>query len=152
MIVCQDVSDHLNVGSVFRLADALGVREVLLCGQSPVPPHKKIGKTARSTDRFVPYRYFSTTVEALENLQADHYQIIGLEITDESQPIDQFQPDTDRPLALVIGSESLGILPATLALLDAAVHIPMYGRNTSMNVVQACGIAVYELSRKMMIR
>lgn len=152
MIVCQDVSDPLNIGSIFRLSDALGVREIYLCGQSPAPPHKKISKTARSTEQLVPFRYFPDAVQAIEHLKTENYQIIGLEITDESFPVDRFAPRAARPLALVIGAESLGLFPETLALLDAAVHIPMYGRNTSMNVVQACGIAVYELTRKLMIR
>lgn len=152
MIVCQDVSDPLNIGAIFRLSDALGVQEIYLCGQSPAPPHKKISKTARSTEQFVPFRYFPEAAQAIEYLKAENYQIIGLEITDESFPVDRFKPGAARPLALVIGAESLGLFPETLALLDAAVHITMYGRNTSMNVVQACGIAVYELTRKLMIQ
>lgn len=151
MIVCQDVSDPLNIGSVFRLADALGVPEIILCGQSPVPPHKRISKTARSTDQFIPFRYFASITEAVRELKLANYQIVGLEITDESRPIDQFTPVSGQGIALVIGAESLGLLPETLQLLDAAVHIPMYGRNTSMNVVQACGIAVYELTKKLML-
>lgn len=150
MIVCQDVSDPLNIGAIFRLSDALGVQAVYLCGQSPTPPHKKISKTARSTEAFVPFQYFPSVVDAIETLKSENYQIIGLEITDASSPLDQFEPKPDQPIALVLGAESLGLFPETLELLDAAVHIPMYGRNTSMNVVQACGIAVYELTKKLM--
>lgn len=149
VLVCQDVTDPLNIGALFRLADALGVTEMYLCGKTPVPPHKKIKKTARSTEQFVPFQYFSSTLSAIEKLRKEKYRIVGLEITDKSQPLDQFSPLPAQPLGLVIGAERLGLLPETLAVLDAAVHIPMYGRNTSMNVVQACAIALYELTRKL---
>lgn len=150
MIVAQDVSDPLNIGALFRLADAQGVASLYLCGQSPRPPHKRISKTARSTDQFVPFEYHTSTLAAIEKLRAKNYRIIGLEITDASEPIDRFTADADHPLALVIGAESQGLHPDTLAVLDAAVHIPMYGRNTSMNVIQACGIAIYALTRKLL--
>lgn len=148
VIVCQDVTDPLNIGAIFRLADALGVRQIILCGKSPVPPHKKISKTARSTDQVVPFVHYTSTTEALEKLKKEGYQIVGLEITDESEAIDSYEFDAERPLVLVIGAESLGLFPETLTLLDSAVHIPMFGRNTSMNVVQACAIAVYELTKR----
>ncbi|MCB0629933.1 MAG: TrmH family RNA methyltransferase [Saprospiraceae bacterium] len=149
MIVCQDVSDPLNIGSLFRLADALGISAIYCCGQSPVPPNRRIAKTARSTHQWVPYHYRSTTTETLEELRIAGYTLIGLEITDQSKSLTESDFTTHQPLALIIGAESKGLLPETLALLDLAVHIPMYGRNTSMNVVQACGIALYEITRQL---
>lgn len=49
VIVCQSVADPLNIGALFRLADAMGVTAVYCCGESPVPPHRRIAKTSRST-------------------------------------------------------------------------------------------------------
>lgn len=149
VIVCQDVSDPLNIGALFRLADAMGVAGMYCCGQSPVPPHRRISKTARSTHEWVTYHYRPTILEALEELRTQGYSLIGLEITDESRKIREVDFRQLSPIALVIGAESEGLLPETLAKLDLTVHIPMYGRNTSMNVVQACGMAVYEITQQL---
>lgn len=149
VIVCQSVSDPLNIGALFRLADAMGVAAIYCCDQSPVPPNRRINKTARSTHEWVTYHYRATTTEALEELKAKGYTLVGLEITDRSRKIGEVDFRPLRPIALVIGAESEGLLPDTLNLLDLAVHIPMFGRNTSMNVVQACGMAVYEITRQL---
>ena len=148
VIVCQDVSDPLNVGAIFRLADAMGANKVYLCGTSPKPPHKRISKTARSTDQMVPFAYENSTIKVISDLKEEGFSIVGLEITDQSHDISTFDFSTSFPVALVIGAESYGLSTDTLGLLDAAVHIPMHGQNTSMNVVQACGIALYEIIRQ----
>ena len=52
------VSTAVNVGSAYRLADALGVSKIYLRGTTPVPPNKHISKTSRSTAQVVPWEYF----------------------------------------------------------------------------------------------
>ena len=149
VLVCQDVRDPLNIGSVFRLADAMGVRHLYLCGNSPKPPHRKISKTARSTDQMVAFTYYESTAEALRILKNQGYHLLGLEITDQSKSIITYDFTDKGKMAIVIGAESQGIVPETLELLDETVHIPMYGQNTSINVVQACGIALYEITKQL---
>lgn len=148
MIVCQDISDPLNVGALFRLADALGANGLYCCGDTPIPPHRKISRTARSTEQIVPFVYRTTTKEALDELRQAAFRLIGLEITDQSTALDAYPFLPIRPTALVLGAESLGLSPETLQALDATVHIPMHGQNTSMNVVQAAAIALYEITRQ----
>ena len=62
VIVSDNISTPLNVGSVFRIADTFGVTEVILCDKSPTPPHKLISRTARGGERHVPFRYFEKTI------------------------------------------------------------------------------------------
>ena len=79
--------------------------------------------------------------------------IVALEITDGSRSIfDYSLPATvtegQGELLLVAGTEAGGVTPGLLALCDVAVHLPMYGQNTSMNVAVALGAAVYLLLEK----
>jgi tRNA (guanosine-2'-O-)-methyltransferase len=67
-IVCQSVAYPVNVGSVFRIADALDATEVVLTGITPTPPHPTIGKVGRGTDQRVPWRYVERPEAALEEL------------------------------------------------------------------------------------
>jgi tRNA G18 (ribose-2'-O)-methylase SpoU len=50
---------------------------------------------------------------------------------------------------LVIGHEAHGIPKPILDMCQEAMHLPMYGVNTSMNVAMAAGIAVYDQIRKL---
>jgi len=148
VIVCEDMLDPLNVGSVFRLADAMGVAKIYLTGMSVAPPHRKITKTARSTEKVVPYVKVEDKALVISELKAKSYALIGLEITSDSQSIFDFNFGAFDKIALWMGSENTGISESVLAELTHCVHIPMQGTNSSMNVVQALGMGVFEVVRQ----
>lgn len=147
-VACDDWHGPQNVGGLFRLADAYGVERLLLGGRTPAPPNRKIGSTARSTQQWIPFTVAADLVDALRDYREQGYTLVGLEITDRSVPIQQFDFRSLERVVLVAGSENAGIQPGVLQMLDAAVHIPMYGRNSSMNVTAALAIALYEVSRQ----
>lgn len=133
------------MGSLFRLADAAGLRRLILAGTTPRPPHPKIRKTARATQGSVDYRPIESAEQYLIEERARGTLIVALEITDRSESLFNFNIERDREIVLVVGAESRGIAPALLRQCDHAVHLPMHGRNTSMNVAVALGAAVYLL-------
>lgn len=149
VIACDDWRDPRNVGMAFRLADAFGAQSIWLGGETPAPPNRKIGKTARSTDQWIPCQKVPHLVDALSEAKGKGWTLLGLEITDESQSIHDFQLVPDQPCVLVVGAESQGIQPSVLAALDHCIHIPMYGRNTSLNVATALAIALSEWGRRL---
>ena len=127
------------MGSVFRLADAMGVQHLYLVGASVAPPNRKINRTARSTDKRIPFTASLDKLLILDQLIAQGYQMIGLEITDQSQSLFTTVLPMERPAAIWVGSENTGVSPEVLERLDFCLHIPMQGLNSSMNVVQALG-------------
>ena len=142
--LCPDWTDPRNVGSVFRLADAVGATGLVLGGQTPLPPHPKIARTARATVRTVSWTHVPDCLEWLDD-RRDLY-VIGLEPTDRSQSLFTFPlPPRPRPLLLVAGNESAGLSPTLLSRCHATVHLPMYGQNSSMNVTTALAAAAYLL-------
>src|SRR3989344_5284040 len=68
-LVLDNVLDTYNIGSIFRLADAVAAREVILCGGSETPPSSRIHKAAVGTETWVPWRYAPTAVKALAELK-----------------------------------------------------------------------------------
>lgn len=144
-LLCADWRDPLNVGSVFRLADAAGLKGIVLAGSTPAPPHPKIDKTARSTVRHVQHRVVDSAGAYLSQMKSEGYRILALEITDSSRSLFDYRPSVDEKYVLVAGNESSGVAPDLLAECEASVHLPMFGRNTSMNVSVALGAAVYLL-------
>jgi len=125
------------------------VQEIWLGGVSPVPPNPKLSRAARRSERWVPYVQKDNLVEALQAYRVQsNAQIWALEITDSSSPI-QHSPTIipDVPVILVVGAERHGVSAAILQIVDDCYHIDMFGRNSSLNVATALGIALYELTR-----
>jgi tRNA (guanosine-2'-O-)-methyltransferase len=143
VVVCQSVAYPVNVGSVFRIADALDVTEVILTGITPQPPHPTIAKVGRNKDRRVPWRYVEQSESALKELRERGYWIAALEVTDESRPY--YEADYPHRLALVLGNEDHGVTRACLALCDAALFVPMYGSGKSLNVHVSLAVVGYHL-------
>jgi tRNA G18 (ribose-2'-O)-methylase SpoU len=46
-------------------------------------------------------------------------------------------------VALMVGNETFGVLPETLALCDEVAELPMWGVNKSLNVIVSAAIAAY---------
>ena len=148
-IIASDIHDPLNVGSLFRLSDALGIEKLYLCGNTAVPPDNKINKTARATIKHVEYEYQENTETLVKSLKSSNVYIISLEITSSSLSINTEafakKIKNKQPVALIIGSENTGVSQTLLSLSDVSVHIPMSGNNSSMNLVSAASIACFEI-------
>lgn len=143
VVVCQSVAYPINVGSIFRIGDALGVTEIVLAGITPTPPNPTVTKVGRDKDRRVPWRYVKEPESALEELRAEGFWIAALEITDDSQPY--YAVDYPARVALVLGNEDHGVTRSCLALCDAAVLVPMYGKGKSLNVHVSLAVVGYYL-------
>ena len=137
-IVCENVTNAPNLGSLFRAADAFGVEQIIFCG-THIPLGRKI----------VNFKIADNASETIETLKNNGYQIIALEITSTSLPIHELKFSTKQPIALVIGDENFGVSENILKTSDLIVHINMFGQNSSMNVVQATSIALYEMTKQL---
>jgi len=142
------VNNAANIGSLLRISDALGVEELIFCGEN-LQLSKRMKKTSRSTEKYVSHKVESDILQVVTSLKAKRYFIIALEITDSSTSLDDFTLNTNQPIALIIGNENIGVSEDILKLADEIVHIKMFGENTSMNVVQATSITLYELIKQL---
>lgn len=140
IFVADNIRSALNVGSLFRTADALGIEEILLFGISAQPPHKEINKTAIGATASVPWRYFSTAEDLVDYLQANKFQLVGVEQTDHSLSLEEWNPESSGKYALFFGNEVEGLSSEFLNHLDLAVEIPQFGTKHSFNVAVSAGI------------
>ena len=147
-LICDNVTNTPNIGSLFRISDALGVEELIFCGEN-LQLGKRMKKTSRSTEKYVSHKVESDILQVVTSLKSKRYFIIALEITDSSISLDDFLLNTNQPIALIIGNENIGVSEDILKLADEIVHIKMFGENTSMNVVQATSITLYELTKQL---
>lgn len=147
-LLCENVTNAANVGSLFRTADAFGLEKIIFCG-SPIPSGRKMTKTSRATEKYINFEWQEHASEVCNTLKSSGHQIVALEITETSTPLSKMIFELDQPIVLVIGDENFGISEACLQVSDHILHIDMFGQNSSMNVVQATSIALYEMTKQL---
>lgn len=147
-IVLDNVLDTYNIGSIFRLADAVAAKKIYICGESEIPPNHRIKKASINTTEVVDWSYKESAIEAIKELRTTNskLQIIAVEQTATSVPYDKFE--YKLPIALVVGHESDGVSKQVLEIADAVVELPMFGINKSLNVMVSLGIVLYEVIEK----
>jgi len=147
-IILDNVLDTYNIGSIFRLADAVGAKKILLCNGSETPPNSRIQKSSIGTWQWVEWEYYSETSSAILNLksQISNLKVIAVELDEKA--IDYTKADYSLPVALVVGHESDGISKEILDMCDEIVQLPQLGINKSLNVMVSLGIVLYEVLEK----
>ena len=149
VLVCDGVQSPANIGSLFRICDALGVEKIVFCNASINFSSTRLLRTARNTHKIVDYSISNNCIEEIESIQQKGYKLIALEITDKSIPVEDLSIEKGEKIALIIGNEKHGISEEALALIPTSIHINMFGKNSSMNVVQATSIGLYSLINKL---
>ena len=144
---CEEITNSVNVGSLFRVADTFGIEQIIFCGDDITIDHK-VKRTSRSTEKRVKFSFSKNIVSELIKLRNKNYLLTALEITDDSAPLHDFKFEVNSPLALVVGAENSGVSEVVLNMVDERIHIEMFGQNSSMNVAVATGIALYEITRQ----
>ncbi|MCL5798389.1 MAG: TrmH family RNA methyltransferase [Patescibacteria group bacterium] len=144
-IILDNVLDTYNIGSIFRLADAVAAKKVFLCGDTESPPNPRIKKASINTWKWVEWEYVPTAVEAISKLkdQIPKVKIIAVEQYDKSTPLSKFKPEF--PIAVIVGNETYGVSKEVLEKVDQVVELPMYGVNKSLNVMVTCAIVLYKI-------
>ncbi len=145
-IVLDNVLDTYNVGSIFRLADAVAAEKVYLCGDTLTPPNSRIKKASINTWQWVTWEYVETAVKAIEQCKRQNVKIIAVEQDKRSKAFCEVK--YDFPLAIVVGNETHGVGKEVLHLADQIVELPLWGINRSLNVMVSLGIVLYEIMKQ----
>ncbi len=148
VIVLDNVRSALNVGSVFRTADAFAAERLVLCGITACPPHREILKTALGSTETVVWSYETDVVRALRQLKAEGYRLLAVEQATPSIFLHELVIEPQQRYAFVLGNEVGGVSEAALQCCEGAVEIPQFGTKHSLNIAVAAGIALWEFTRK----
>ena len=144
-IVADRVFDTYNIGSLFRLADAISAQKVFLCGDMEYPPSSKIHKSAVGTEEWVPWVRYKSAPDAIKELKKHGVQIISVEQNPRSIPYTLLPTRCTLPCAIVVGHETDGISKEVLELSDIIVELPMFGVNKSFNVWGSAAVIAYKI-------
>lgn len=132
-----------NIGTILRLADGVLANKVFICGNTIVPPNRKIKSASRGAEKWVPWEYRENVVEVITSLKLSGVNIVSLEMAGSSVPYTNIC--YRLPVCLVLGREYDGVSPEVLELSDHIVHLPIYGMVNSLNVSTAASVLMYEI-------
>jgi tRNA G18 (ribose-2'-O)-methylase SpoU len=148
-IVLDNIRSLSNIGSVFRTSDAFRIEAVYLCGITACPPNKEIQKTALGATESVYWKYFSETINAIEDLKMNNYSILAIEQAEGSVMLQDFSLKENSKIALVFGNEVKGVEDEVMKLSDVCIEIPQFGTKHSLNISVSVGIVIWDLFKKM---
>ncbi|MFV0530497.1 MAG: TrmH family RNA methyltransferase [Flavobacteriales bacterium] len=139
ILFIESISSPENIGGIFRVAEAMGVQKIYWKDSSIDFYNKKITKIARNTNQKVTFEKVSDYT-VLKDLQSQGFKIVALELTTNAQNI--HQASFSDKIVLILGNEIQGVSEEALELCSVVYFIPMYGENSSMNLVVSLGIAL----------
>lgn len=147
VIILDNIRSMHNVGATFRTADAFLIEKIILCGITPVPPHREIHKAALGATESVDWKHENDINTAISDLKSLGYEIVGVEQTTNSQLITDFTIDKEKKYALILGNEVEGISDEALPNIDVFLEIPQLGTKHSLNVSVCGGIVMWEFAK-----
>lgn len=151
IIILDNVRSLMNVGSVFRTADAFRIEHLYLCGITGKPPHREMEKTALGATASVSWSYCERTEDAVMQCRNTHADVFAVEQTLHSIMLQDFKThvnySSSKRLTLIFGHEVLGVQQSVIDNCNGVIEIPQYGTKHSLNIAVSAGIVLWELLR-----
>ena len=144
VLIADSVHDPGNLGMILRTATAAGVNALLVPPGTVDPYSSKVLRSAMGAHFRLPLRVLSW--QEISDLLKDAGLRVYLAASGQGEAYTQ--TDFRQPLALILGSEAMGVGSQAYTLADAHVHIPMPGQSESLNVAAAAAVLMFEVVRQ----
>ena len=151
-VVLDNVRSEMNVGSVFRTADAFLIERICLCGITPVPPKPEIHKTALGAEDAVTWQHYPTSLEAVMQLKREGYTICSIEQVHDSVSLENFDITPGDKVAVVLGNEVKGVSQEVVDASDVSIEIPQHGTKHSLNISCCAAIVMWHMYQLMNLK
>jgi 23S rRNA (guanosine2251-2'-O)-methyltransferase len=148
VIILDNIRSQHNIGSVFRTSDAFRMDKIFLCGITATPPNREIHKTALGATESVEWKYFDTTIDAIEYLRKENYNIYAIEQVENSINLIDFKLNINEKTAFIFGNEVDGVSEEVMPLVDGSIEIPQFGTKHSLNISVSAGIVIWEIAKE----
>lgn len=151
ILILNDIRSIINVGAIFRTADAIGVDQIILAGVSPAPIDRfgrvraDFAKASLGSEYSVSWGQSENIVKKIKDLKKQGYTIIAIEQTPISIHFKKYKLKKNQKIVIIPGNEVDGAPKQILKLSDVILELPMRGVKESLNVSVATGIILYHL-------
>jgi tRNA G18 (ribose-2'-O)-methylase SpoU len=143
VVVLEGLTNHDNVGGIFRNAAAFGASAVLLDPTTCDPLYRKAIRVSVGGSLIVPYARAASSRAAIDALKAAGFTLVALSPSAEAVPMEElFGAEVPSRVAMMVGTEGPGLADATMQAADVICRIEMAPGFDSLNVSVATGIAL----------
>ena len=144
-LILDQISDVRNFGAILRTAECTGVDGVIIQKKGGAPVSGDTVKTSAGAIFNIPICKVDHIKDAIYYLQGSGVTTIAA--TEKTQDT-IYNLELNEPLAIVMGSEGLGVSKSVLSIVDKKASLPLLGAINSLNVSVACGALLYEVVRQ----
>lgn len=144
IIVTDGLEDPHNLGAVLRVAECAGAHGVIIPKRHSAGLTCAVGKASAGAVEYVPVARVTNITATLEELKKRGVWIYAADMGGQNW----CGVDYSGPVAVVIGSEGLGVSRLVKEKSDFVISLPMMGKINSLNASVACGIICYEIVRQ----
>ncbi len=144
IIVCDEITDPHNLGSIIRTANAAGAHGVVISKHNAVGLNATVTKTSAGAVEFTPVAKVSSIANAIEAMKKENIWVVAADM-DGDRTI--YEHDFSGAVAIVVGNEGSGISHLVKERCDFIVNIPMQGQISSLNASVAGALMIYEVLR-----
>jgi 23S rRNA (guanosine2251-2'-O)-methyltransferase len=144
-LILDQISDVRNFGAILRTAECTGVDGVIIQKKGGAPVSGDTVKTSAGAIFNIPICKVDHIKDAIYYLQGSGITTIAA--TEKTQDT-IYNLELNEPMAIVMGSEGLGVSKSVLSIVDKKASLPLLGAINSLNVSVACGALLYEVVRQ----
>ena len=145
VLLLDEIEDPQNLGALIRTAECAGAHGVIIPKHHAASVTTAVVKASAGATEHVAMARVTNVVNAIEELKAKGFWIVGLDMTGE-----QLYTDADYtvPIVAVVGREGKGIRHLVKEHCDKLVKIPLYGKIGSLNASVAGALVMYEIAKQ----
>ena len=155
-LMIHGIQKRQNIGSMVRVAVAMGVEEIILVGKHDRKDFGTFG--AHGTQKHARFYHVTTLPAAKEYLQKDGFQLVGVEIMSNAKTLGTYYPipffgglmrqPWSSKVCVAMGNEGQGMHSSVKAICDWFMYIPQYSQGTaSLNVTSAAAIILHQFAQ-----
>lgn len=142
VVICAQIRDPGNAGTVIRCADAFGADAVILSSDSVEVYNPKVVRASVGSIFHLPLVVGVDLGQAIAACRAAGMQILATD-GDAGTDLTDIAAALEKPTAWVMGNEAWGLPSESLELADETVAVPIYGQAESLNLATAAAICLY---------
>jgi tRNA (guanosine-2'-O-)-methyltransferase len=150
VVVLEDIYDPHNAAAIIRTCDGLGIQKVYFIFEEVDSYNpKKVGKlSSSSANKWVDFELFKSTKICLNKLKREGYEIYATILDEEAEDLYKIDFLKSKKIAILVGSESVGLSQKAIQLSDRKIYMPMKGMVQSFNVSVTAAIFLSEIIRQ----
>jgi tRNA G18 (ribose-2'-O)-methylase SpoU len=147
VVVCPDIKDPTNLGSILRTSAALGVNAVVLGPQCADYLSRRVVRVSMAAALQLPIVVAADIGGALTRLKREFgCELVATVLDPSAEPLAKVRPA--EKMALILGGEAHGLPLELISLCDRRVTIPMQLGIDSLNVSVAAAVFLFHFCQR----